>query len=218
MTNLKIEGENQQSAKVRVGKMSKGGAFIKRAFDILAGTIALIVTSPLYFAIWIAVKIEDGGDPIFRQERIGYKGKPFMLYKFRSMIEDAEEGGCPQLYSGSEDARLTKVGRFIRDHHIDELPQFWNVVKGDMSFVGYRPERQYFIDQIMEHNPDYVLLYNTRPGLFSLATLYNGYTDTMDKMLERLRMDLEYLDKQSLWLDIKIIFLTGISIFSGKKF
>lgn len=218
MTNLKIEGENQQSAKVRVGKMSKGGAFIKRAFDILAGTIALIVTSPLYFAIWIAVKIEDGGDPIFRQERIGYKGKPFMLYKFRSMIEDAEEGGCPQLYSGSEDARLTKVGRFIRDHHIDELPQFWNVVKGDMSFVGYRPERQYFIDQIMEHNPDYELLYNTRPGLFSLATLYNGYTDTMDKMLERLRMDLEYLEKQSLWLDIKIIFLTGISIFSGKKF
>ncbi len=218
MTNLKIEGENQQSAKVRVGKMSKGGAFIKRAFDILAGTIALIVTSPLYFAIWMAVKIEDGGDPIFRQERIGYKGKPFMLYKFRSMIEDAEEGGCPQLYSGSEDARLTKVGRFIRDHHIDELPQFWNVVKGDMSFVGYRPERQYFIDQIMEHNPDYELLYNTRPGLFSLATLYNGYTDTMDKMLERLRMDLEYLEKQSLWLDIKIIFLTGISIFSGKKF
>lgn len=218
MTNLKIEGENQQSAKVHVGKMSKGGAFIKRAFDILAGTIALIVTSPLYFAIWIAVKIEDGGDPIFRQERIGYKGKPFMLYKFRSMIEDAEEGGCPQLYSGSEDARLTKVGRFIRDHHIDELPQFWNVVKGDMSFVGYRPERQYFIDQIMEHNPDYELLYNTRPGLFSLATLYNGYTDTMDKMLERLRMDLEYLEKQSLWLDIKIIFLTGISIFSGKKF
>lgn len=218
MTNLKIEGENQQSAKVRVGKMSKGGAFIKRAFDILAGTIALIVTSPLYFAIWIAVKIEDGGDPIFRQERIGYKGKPFMLYKFRSMIEDAEEGGCPQLYSGSEDARLTKVGRFIRDHHIDELPQFWNVVKGDMSFVGYRPERQFFIDQIMEHNPDYELLYNTRPGLFSLATLYNGYTDTMDKMLERLRMDLEYLEKQSLWLDIKIIFLTGISIFSGKKF
>lgn len=218
MTNLKIEGENQPNAQVRVGKMSKGGAFIKRAFDILAGTIALIVTSPLYFAIWIAVKIEDGGDPIFRQERIGYKGKPFMLYKFRSMIEDAEEGGCPQLYSGSEDARLTKVGRFIRDHHIDELPQFWNVVKGDMSFVGYRPERQYFIDQIMEHNPDYELLYNTRPGLFSLATLYNGYTDTMDKMLERLRMDLEYLEKQSLWLDIKIIFLTGISIFSGKKF
>lgn len=218
MTNLKIEGENQQSAKVRVGKISKGGAFIKRTFDIVAGTIALIVTSPLYFAIWIAVKIEDGGDPIFRQERIGYKGKPFMLYKFRSMIEDAEEGGCPQLYSGSEDARLTKVGHFIRDHHIDELPQFWNVVKGDMSFVGYRPERQYFIDQIMEHNPDYELLYNTRPGLFSLATLYNGYTDTMDKMLERLRMDLEYLEKQSLWLDIKIIFLTGISIFSGKKF
>lgn len=218
ITNLKIEGGNLPNAQVCVSKMSKGGAFIKRAFDILAGTIALIVTSPLYFVIWIAVKIEDGGNPIFRQERIGYKGKPFMLYKFRSMIEDAEKDGIPHLYSGSVDARLTKVGRFIRDHHIDELPQFWNVVKGDMSFVGYRPERQFFIEQIMEYNPDYVLLYNMRPGLFSQATLYNGYTDTMDKMLERLRLDLEYLEKQSLWLDIKIIFLTGISIFSGKKF
>lgn len=218
MTNLKNEVNNQQAVNRRVGGMSKGSAFIKRTFDILVGSLALLLTSPLYIAIWIAVKLEDGGSPIFRQERIGYRGKPFVLYKFRSMVEDAEVNGRPQLYSGSDDSRLTKVGRFIRDHHIDELPQFWNVVKGDMSFVGYRPERKFFIDQIMEHNPDYELLYAMRPGLFSMATLYNGYTDTMDKMLERLRMDLEYVENQSLWLDIKIIFLTGVSIFSGKKF
>ena len=110
------------------------------------------------------------------------------------------------------------MGRFIRAHHLDELPQLWNVLRGDMSFVGYRPERKYFVDKIMEVNPDYELLYQTRPGLFSMATLYNGYTDTLDKMLERLRMDLEYLRNRSLWLDVKIIWLTAVSIITGKKF
>lgn len=166
--------------------------------------------------IWICIKLEDGGPAIFKQERIGYKGKPFTLYKFRSMIVEAERDGA-QLYHSGDD-RLTRVGRFIRDHHIDELPQLWNVLVGDMSFVGYRPERQVFIDQIMEHNPDYARLYAMRPGLFSMATLYNGYTDTMEKMLERLRMDLEYLEKCSFWLDMKIITLTALSILTGKKF
>lgn len=141
-----------------------------------------------------------------------------MLYKFRSMKVDAEKDGKPQLWSGSEDDRLTKVGRFIRNHHLDELPQFWNIWKGDMSFVGYRPERQFFIDKIMEQNPNYAKLYAIRPGVFSEATLYNGYTDTMEKMLKRLEMDLEYLEKQNLWLDIVIIFKTGVSILTGKKF
>ena len=106
----------------------------------------------------------------------------------------------------------------MREHHLDELPQLWNVLKGEMSFVGPRPERKFFVDQIRAINPDYELLYRIRPGLFSPATLYNGYTDTMEKMLERLRMDLEYLRKRSLWLDVKIIFLTVYSILSGKKF
>ncbi|MBR4996060.1 MAG: sugar transferase [Alistipes sp.] len=194
------------------------GNLIKRIFDLVAAVVGLLVMSPVCLIIWIAIKFEDHGPAIFSQERIGYKGKPFMLYKFRSMIMDAEEDGRPQLYSGGEDSRLTKVGRFIRDHHVDELPQLWNVIKGDMSFVGYRPERKFFIEQIMEQNPDYELLYKMRPGLFSMATLYNGYTDTMEKMLERLRMDLDYLHNHSLWLDIKIIFLTAISIISGKKF
>ena len=110
------------------------------------------------------------------------------------------------------------MGRFLREHHLDELPQLWNVLRGEMSFVGPRPERKFFIDKIMAVNPDYELLYQLRPGLFSLATLYNGYTDTMEKMLERLRMDLEYLRGRSLWLDVKIIYLTVASILSGKKF
>ena len=117
-----------------------------------------------------------------------------------------------------DDSRLTRVGRFLREHHLDELPQLWNVVRGEMSFVGPRPERRYFVDKISALNPDYRLLYQLRPGLFSLATLYNGYTDTMEKMLERLRMDLDYLSRRSLWLDARIIWLTASSILSGKKF
>lgn len=191
---------------------------MKRLFDVVCVFFASIVFMPFFVAVYVAIKLEDGGPAIFRQERIGRGGKPFMLYKFRSMKVDAEKDGKPQLWSGSEDDRLTKVGRFIRNHHLDELPQFWNIWKGDMSFVGYRPERQFFIDRIMEHNQDYAKLYAIRPGVFSEATLYNGYTDTMEKMLKRLEMDLEYLEKQNLWLDIVIIFKTGVSILTGKKF
>ena len=134
------------------------------------------------------------------------------------MRMDAESMGNPQLFAGDNDPRLTKVGAFIRAHHIDEFPQLWNVLRGDMSFVGPRPERQFYIDQIMEHNPAYAKLYAIRPGLFSYATLYNGYTDTMEKMLKRLDYDLQYLAEHSLWTDIKIIYLTSISIIFGKKF
>ena len=191
---------------------------MKRLFDLICVCVASIVFMPFIIVVYIAIKLEDGGPAIFRQERIGKGGKPFMLYKFRSMKVDAEKGGKPQLWSGEEDERLTKVGKFIRNHHLDELPQFWNIWKGDMSFVGYRPERQYFIDKIMAENPDYSKLYTMRPGVFSEATLYNGYTDTMEKMLKRLEMDLEYVQKQNLWLDITIIFKTGMSILTGKKF
>ena len=197
--------------------MGKGSAIVKRIFDVIAAVVALIVFSPVFLIICIAIKSEDRGPAIFKQKRLGYKGRIFKLYKFRSMIVSAEEDGKPKLYKKG-DSRLTRVGRFLRDHHLDELPQLWNVLRGDMSFVGYRPERKYFVDKIMEVNPDYELLYQTRPGLFSMVTLYNGYTDTLDKMLERLRMDLEYLRNRSLWLDIKIIWLTAVSIITGKKF
>ena len=191
---------------------------MKRLFDLVCVFFASIFFSPFFIAVYVAIKLEDGGPAIFKQERIGRGGKPFMLYKFRSMKVNAEGDGKPQLWQGEEDARLTKVGKFIRNHHLDELPQFWNIWKGDMSFVGYRPERQYFIDKIVKENPDYVKLYAMRPGVFSNATLYNGYTDTMEKMLTRLDMDLEYLENHNLWVDITIIFKTGMSILTGKKF
>ena len=192
--------------------------FIKRAFDFSLALISLLVFSPLIALIALLIKWEDPkGDIIYKQERIGYKGRPFILYKFRSMRMDAEANNSPQLFTDG-DSRLTKVGAFIRAHHLDKFPQLWNVIKGEMSFVGPRPERQFFIDQIMEHNPDYTRLYAVRPGLFSYATLYNGYTDTIEKMLERLRLDLKYLDNYSLWVDVKIIFLTAFSIIFGKKF
>ncbi len=167
----------------------------------------------------MAIKREDpDGDTIYAQERIGLGGKPFRLYKFRSMRTDAEVSGVPQLFAGDDDPRLTKIGAFIRAHHLDEFPQLWNVLKGDMSFVGPRPERAYYIQQIMERRPDYSRLYALRPGLFSYATLYNGYTDTIEKMIRRLDYDLQYLEDQSFMTDIKIIYLTSISIIFGKKF
>lgn len=189
---------------------------IKRLMDIMGALAGMVVFSPLYVYVYWAIKKEDHGPAVFSQERIGYGGRPFILYKFRSMVMEAEAEG-PALCV-KEDERLTKVGRFIREHHLDELPQLWNVLKGDMSMVGPRPERKFFVDKIMKENPDYQYLYQLRPGLFSKATLYNGYTDTMEKMLERLRMDLEYLDNRSLWMDVKIIFLTVTSILTGKKF
>ena len=133
------------------------------------------------------------------------------------MSVSSEADGTPLLYK-ENDERLTKIGKFLRLHHLDEFPQLWNVLKGDMSIVGPRPERPYFVEKIKAINPNYELLYQLRPGLVSPATLYNGYADSMDKMLERLRMDLEYLHNRSLWLDFKIIWLTAVSIFSGKKF
>lgn len=191
--------------------------FAKRLTDIVVSGLGMIILSPVYLVAAIAIRIESPGGSIFSQERIGYKGKPFTLYKFRSMVRNAENNGVPALCA-EEDARLTKVGAFLRNHHLDELPQLWNVFTGDMSMVGYRPEREYFIERIKEHNPDYSRLFAMRPGVFSYATLYNGYTATMDKMLVRLKMDLEYLDNWTLWMDIKIIFLTAVAILTGKRF
>ena len=189
----------------------------KRLTDIVVSGLGMIMLSPVFLVAAIAIRIESPGGSIFSQERIGYKGKPLTLYKFRSMVRNAENNGVPALCA-EEDARLTRVGAFLRNHHLDELPQLWNVFTGDMSMVGYRQEREYFIERIKEHNPDYSRLFAMRPGVFSYATLYNGYTATMDKMLVRLKMDLEYLDNWTLWMDIKIIFLTAVAILTGKRF
>lgn len=191
----------------------------KRIFDLVSSFIALIVFSPLFLICYILVRREDGGPAIFKQERIGRFGKPFYIYKFRSMRLDSEKYG-PQLShsGGKDDPRLTKIGKFIRRHHLDELPQLWNVFCGDMAFVGPRPERKYYIDQIMEYDKRYSYLYQIRPGVTSYATLYNGYTDTLEKMLRRLEYDLYYLGHRSWWFDIKILFNTFCAIIFGKKF
>ena len=191
----------------------------KRLFDLLSSGGMLLITSPLFLLSYILIKLDDGGPAIYAQERLGRFGRPFYIYKFRSMRLDAEKFGPALSHAGGEDdPRLTKVGKFLRAHHLDELPQLWNVFCGDMAFIGYRPERKFFIDQIMEHDPRYSFLYQIRPGVTSYATLYNGYTDTMEKMLRRLNYDLYYLEHRSFWFDIRILWLTFISIIFGKKF
>lgn len=211
------KGEKHDSVQQRDG-MSLLGHMVKRGFDIVLSGFLLLVFSPVIAVCAYFIKREDGGPVLFVQERIGRGGKPFNIYKFRSMRTDAEASGTPALYSGKEDPRLTRVGRFLRAHHLDELPQLWNVLKGDMSFIGYRPERQFFIDQIKRYNPRYDYLFQIRPGVTSYATLYNGYTDTMDKMLTRLDLDLYYLRNHTVWFDMKVLGLTFLSIVTGKKF
>lgn len=207
--------EGKDAPKVQDG-MNMVGHMIKRTFDVVLSSVLLIIFSPVILLCAIAIKMEDKGPVIFSQERIGRDGKPFNIYKFRSMRVDAEVNG-PALYSENDD-RLTKVGKFLREHHLDELPQLWNVLRGDMSFIGYRPERKCYIDRIVERNPRYMYLYQIRPGVTSFATLYNGYTDTLDKMLTRLDLDLYYLRNHSVWFDMKVLGLTFLSIITGKKF
>lgn len=216
---MRTDNRNDMTLPAQGAGFGRLQAGIKRGFDIAASLGSLVIFSPLMLGVWAAIQIEDGSPAIFRQKRIGKGGQEFVLLKFRSMVRTSEKNG-PQLSAagGAGDKRLTKVGAWIRAHHLDELPQLWNVLKGDMSFVGYRPERQYFINQIIERRPDYERLYAIRPGLFSKATLYNGYCDTIEKMITRLDMDLEYLERATMGHDIKIIWLTATSIISGKKF
>ena len=198
-------------------RMGKLELWVKRFSDIVCSIVGLILLSPVFLVIAILMKRQKNGTIFFRQERIGYGGKPFTIYKVRTMSSVIEDDG-PQLVAKSDSTCSTPLELFLRDHHLDELPQLWNVLKGDMSLVGPRPERRYFIDKIMEHDRRYTLIFEMRPGLTSEATLYNGYTDTMEKMLTRLHMDIAYLKKRTLWTDVTIIFKTFASIVSGRKF
>ena len=202
---------SQEKEPTNIDGMNGCERSLKRAGDFVGALFLLIVLSPVFLYIYIRQRMSASGPVIYSQERIGKGGKPFKIYKFRTMVVDAEKDGIPQLEQ-EDDPRLTEFGKTLRRHHLDELPQIWNVLKGDMSFVGYRPERQFFIDKIMEKNPDYQLLYISAPGVTSQATIENGYTDTLDKMLKRLDMDLDYLRNRSLWLDAKIIFKTVFNI------
>lgn len=190
---------------------------VKRCFDLLVAVAAAVVFSPVIIVIALIIWLNDFHNPIFAQKRVGRKGKEFIIYKFRSMRVGSESDGIPRLCK-DHDSRLTAIGAFLRDHHLDEFPQLWNVLKGDMSIVGPRPERPYFTKRIVKRFPEYLLLYRLRPGLFSEATLYNGYTDTIEKMIRRAEMDLSYLKDYSFMRDMKIIYATTASILLGKKF
>lgn len=197
--------------------MGKLQRCVKRAFDFAAAFVGLIICFPLFLLIGILITYQSNGPIFFRQIRIGYKGRPFAIFKFRTMSSVVEEEG-PQLVAKCDNSNSTRLEQFLRGHHLDELPQLWNVLRGDMSFVGPRPERKYFIDKIMERTDRYQLIYEMRPGLTSEATLYNGYTDTMEKMLRRMKMDIHYLEHRTLWLDFTIIIKTVLKIVIGKKF
>ena len=196
--------------------MSSFERVIKRLIDIIVSFCGIVVLSPVLVLVWIAISC-TGGNAIYKQERIGFKGKSFIIYKFRIMHVDAEKNGILRTKEERK-SQMTSLGRFLSDYHLDELPQMFNVLVGDMSLVGPRPERQIFVDEILKVAPHYVHVYKMRPGLTSNATLYNGYTDTMEKMLVRLEMDLEYLSTRSLWGDFLLVCKTFFSIVSAKKF
>ncbi len=186
----------------------------KRAFDVVTSLLLLMLLSPLYLLISLAIKLDSKGKVIYQQERIGLYGRPFNILKFRTMIENAEKS-LPQL-AKEDDPRITRVGRILRKYRLDELPQFWNILRGDMSIVGPRPERAYYITQIVEKAPYYCLLYKIRPGLTSWGPIRVGYTDTLEKMIQRLNYDIVYMENMSLLLDIKIMFHTLKVIVDGK--
>lgn len=189
-------------------------ACVKRFFDITASFLALVLLSPLFLLFAMLVKIDSKGPVFFLQERIGKSGYPFQMVKFRTMYVNAEAGG-PSL-SSPTDSRVTKFGKFLRKYRIDELPQFWNVLKGEMSIVGPRPERQFYINKITEIAPYYCLLYKIRPGLTSWGPIRIGYSDTLEKMVERLNYDIIYMENMSLRTDLKILFSTMEVIIKGK--
>jgi len=187
---------------------------VKRFLDFLIALIALIISLPLFVFFAIRIKFDSKGSVFFLQERIGHHGKSFNIVKFRTMYRNAE-GDKPQLSSAFDD-RITPFGRFLRKYRLDELPQFWNVLKGDMSLVGPRPERQYYIDKITKEAPYYCLLYKVRPGLTSWGPIKVGYTNTLEKMIERLNYDIIYIENMSLFNDLKIFLLTFEILFKGK--
>lgn len=186
----------------------------KRFLDVFLSSIAMIVLLPLYIALAIGVKITSAGPILYSHYRVGRNGKPFKIYKFRSMFVDAEKNG-PAL-SSKNDSRVTGFGRFMRKTRLDEFPQFYNVIIGDMSLVGPRPERQFFIDQITAKAPHYAHLLSVRPGITSWGQVKYGYAENVDQMIERLKYDIIYIENRSLFIDFKIMIYTVKIVFQGR--
>ncbi|MEE9372438.1 MAG: sugar transferase [Saprospiraceae bacterium] len=199
---------------IDIPKLPNWEMMIKRILDVIVSAVLLIILLPV--VIWLAIKIKysSAGPLFYFQDRIGYKGAKFRIVKFRTMYKDAEING-PQLSFDGDD-RCTPFGAFIRKWRLDEIPQFWNVIKGDMSLVGPRPEREYFIDQLKVSVPRYNYLLSVRPGITSLGQVKYGYASDLEQMLKRLKFDLLYLDNRSLGLDIKILFYTILVLLEGK--
>lgn len=200
--------------KISNGLMPAWQENVKRLIDVFASFLAILILLPVYIGVAIAIKITSKGPIIYRQERVGKFGKPFTIYKFRSMVADSEKNG-PALSSKS-DERITPLGKFMRKTHLDEIPQFFNVIKGDMSLVGPRPERKFYIDQIVKHAPHYTHLHKLRPGITSWGQVKYGYASNVNEMLERLPYDMIYLKNISLYVDFKILIYTLINVFHGK--
>ncbi|MBQ7984206.1 MAG: sugar transferase [Bacteroidales bacterium] len=188
---------------------------LKRIFDVVVSLVSMTLLIPVYIAVAVIIKSTSKGPVFYAQQRIGKNGKPFMMYKFRSMYTDAEKDG-PMLSNGDDDPRITPFGRFMRKVRLDETPQFFHVLRGEMSMVGPRPERQYFIDKIVQKAPEYKLLQKIKPGMTSWGQVKFGYADTVDQMVERLQYDLLYLENMSVATDIKILLYTFIIIFEGR--
>lgn len=195
-------------------RLSESSKNIKRVVDVMASALALVVLSPVMTLFALLIKAGSKGPVFYSQERIGRHHKPFKIYKFRSMTVEAEAAG-PQLSSDS-DPRVTPIGRVMRKYRIDELPQFWNVIKGDMSLVGPRPERAYFIRQIVKRVPYYTLLHQVRPGITSWGMVKYGYAKNIDEMVKRSKFDIIYLSNMSLAMDLKIMIHTVKTIITGK--
>jgi exopolysaccharide biosynthesis polyprenyl glycosylphosphotransferase len=214
--NVKIQNALDESPLIEIYPhlISPWQLFVKRMFDIGVSAVALVLCLPLFAVLAVLIRIDSRGPVFFRQERVGRGGRPFMILKFRTMYTDAERHG-PAL-SRDNDPRITRVGRFLRKTRLDEFPQFLNVLRGEMSLVGPRPERQYYIDQIVERAPEYLHLLKVKPGITSLGQVRYGYAENVDQMIERMRIDILYIENISFSLDLKILLSTVLTVLGAK--